>query len=160
MFLLSHFNSNKKLTWYSVASFLEDRTSTQVRTHIQKFRKRTNSYLSEVIEMQSQLDSSEKAQSNLPCQLETRHIRTIEELCKDYLAIYHMADKSGNRDANPKLTFKDALINNRSIPEFIADIEDKTNGRKILDSRLEAILKNSYQTTNLVNQLIESLSQE
>lgn len=45
MFLLSHVNYEENLSWIDVAEFLECRTSTQARTHVQKFRMKLDEYI-------------------------------------------------------------------------------------------------------------------
>lgn len=103
MFLLSNYNNDygQKIGWKGVSSFLQTRSSTQVRTHIQKFRVKVSHRAKDVDKMIDEvkiaIENNNKSQGGSTtgnmqgCCLTKPQVRFIEELCKDYLTIYQTA---------------------------------------------------------------------
>ena len=57
MYLLANMGPNEKMSWQDVGAFMQNRTSTQVRTHVQKFRTKTIKLLKEVDGMKEKIAS-------------------------------------------------------------------------------------------------------
>ena len=135
MYLLSTYNSKSNESWKKVGQFLKTRSSTQIRTHVQKFRIKLESYLKDInskienvsrcIEEGIEPKPVDDMPSNYPpsC-LETTEIRSIENYCNDYLKLYQCAINSGVKyeDDTGKHTFQEVIEQNKSIPNFIFEI--------------------------------------
>lgn len=168
MFLLSHLNTHDKdINWKSVSKFLQTRSSTQVRTHIQKFRVKVLKQLKEIKDIIRHVDEEiqkrKEGKSENTCFLPNEEIRTIEFMCKDYLLLLNTTIEYGTKytDAggNP-VTYEEILIENQSIPSLFAEIGHNPNKNHVLDDKLERMFKNPEKCRAMLEELQRSLEHE
>lgn len=172
MFLLSNYKNDYGVGWKGVSSFLQTRSSTQVRTHIQKFRVKVSARAKVVDKMidevKTAIENTKGSQGNSVsggsqgCCLTKPQVRFIEELCKDYLTIYKTAITCGvkHTEKGKPVSFEHYIKMNKSVPQFIANIAHDPNNQQIMDANLAEILKNPHKTLSLLKELRTSIEQE
>lgn len=107
MYLLAHIDSNK-LSWKDVGAFMQNRTSTQVRTHVQKFRTKTMKLIKEVESIRARIESQK--QHKPPTKPE---YVVVETLCREYLAIIKSAQELGSiKTEDGQIMFKEKIVTN------------------------------------------------
>lgn len=159
MYLLANMGPNDKMSWQDVGTFMQNRTSTQVRTHVQKFRTKTIKLLKEVDAIKDKISKNEDGYQT-PSKPE---YVTLETLCREYLSIIKLADEFGEKrkDINGRsITYKAELLDNDCIPQFIAEIYDREGAREIMQSEMNNMLKNRESAFELVSEIRRCMALE
>jgi hypothetical protein len=111
---------------------------------------------------ESNEDSVQHKEKN--CVLPKEYVIEIKRLLKDYLKIINRTLIGRRRDiivSNELITFRDILVNSKSLPSVIIDVfEDHNSEKRLFEGILPDILSEKSKTLNLLNELKKSIKRE
>lgn len=172
MYLLSNYKSSRKESWKLVSKFIQVRTSTQIRTHVQKVRNKIAAQLADLDDMirtvdealAKELGGKGSANSKKQCVLDESRVKSIEERWLEYLQLIKIARESGIKyeENKVKYKFEDILVENGSIPNFIVGITRVSHPDHtiMIQAELNKIMHNSSKLRKLLVELKAILEQE
>lgn len=151
MYLLANYGAGNKMSWNDVAKFMRKRTSTQVRTHVQKFR---NKNINSIKELDSIIalrfpDEEKEEVYDTDFKLEPRHNILIRELSKEYLKIIQSSKEMDDAGMN----YTAILIENKLIPNFISKIYAEVGAEEKMESSIKRMLSMSSSAAELFREL-------
>lgn len=170
MYLLA-LQSKQNKKWKDFADLLGRRNETQVRTHIQKFRKKIKAYIVDIDQYIALVTSFADKQDEY--KVDDKVFNFCEMLVMDYLRIYEQAEKA---QKNPPEKFRDVnfievLVNKdmpegakedekKSLPRFIPTLWSKPVPKETAQYDIKCSLSEYNTALNLLNEIKHSLSQE
>lgn len=168
MFVLAWYRLYDTFAWKDVALFLKNRNSTQVRTHIQKFRDKLKKdserirKLVEDISTETRQDSRKSKNGSISHNITDKDKVFIEKLVKDYFEIVKSAEKSGVRytDEQGVHTYVSLLKQFSNIPELIFSLQDSPVGEAYIKVKLNEILSEKSETISLLTCLQSTVETE
>lgn len=151
MYLLANYGAGNKMSWNDVAKFMRKRTSTQVRTHVQKFRNKNMNSIKEldsIIERRFP-DGVREEVYDTDFQLEKRDNILIRELSKEYLKILQSSKEMDDKE----MDYTAVLIENKLIPGFIAKIYNEIGAEERMESSIKRMLAMPSTAAELLREL-------
>jgi hypothetical protein len=151
MFLLANYGAGNKMTWNDVAKFMRKRTSTQVRTHVQKFRNKTLKAIEELNTIISRLfpDEIKIGVEDADFDTEKRDSILIKEISKDYLKILLSASEM----SKDEMDYTAVLIERKLVPVFISKIYNQVGAEEKMESSIKRMFSEPRTTAELMNEL-------
>jgi hypothetical protein len=168
MFVLACYELYDTFAWKDVALFLRNRNSTQVRTHIQKFRDKLKKdserirKLVEEISTETRQDSRNTKDRSKSHSVSDKDKVFIEKLVKDYFEIVKSAVKNGVRftDEQGDHTYLSLLKQYSKIPDWIFSLQDNPIGEAYVKVKLNEILSDKSETLTLLTHLQTTVETE
>jgi len=128
--------------------------------------KKPNKFLVEVEEFINYWKSFKTDEKKANFKIEPRATHLVNELCYDYLKIYHYSlfrekrDETEPNEGHIGVKYSKMLIENESIPSFIAECGNQTYPKEVMESQIERRMAKYPTALDLLKEIKECLSQE
>ena len=156
MYLLSFYqDSSSNLSWNIVSDYLQNRTSTQVRTHIQKFKWKLITNIKLIKNLIAKLETSKQVP-----ELSKADASLVNSLTLEYLYIYEDSLKNGLKGNKTMDSFTNILLKNNTIPRIIIENYNCIASRNCLEVALTQWRSDLPKLIELLQQLGNTLEQE